>query len=154
MAATELLPIAAYIPHRGDMLLLDAVEAVDDASIRAALRVSSQAWYCPDAEGMAAWFGIELMAQAIAAHVTHTSSAHGQPPKQGVLLGTRRYESEVPVFACGTLLRIEAREEYRDAAGFAVYDCEIADGTRVLARASIKAFQPEDFGEFLRQAAA
>ncbi len=33
-------------------------------------------------------------------------------------------------------------------------DCEITDGTHVLARASIKAFQPEDFGEFLRQAAA
>jgi len=152
MVAADLPPIEDYVPHRAGMLLLDAVVAASDASIETVLRVPADAWYSSDAEGMPAWLGIELMAQTIAAHVTHLARARGQPPKQGVLLGTRSYRSEVPAFSCGVTLHITAREAYRDAAGFAAYDCEIADGTAVLASASIKAFQPEDFGQFLRQA--
>lgn len=152
--AHDFPPIEEFVPHRGGMLLLDAIMAADDETIEAALRVSADGWYCGDANGMPAWLGIELMAQTIAAHVTHLSCTRGLPPKHGVLLGTRRYRSEVPVFECGTRLRITAREAFRDADGFAAYDCEIADGIRVLATASIKAYQPEDFGQFLQEASA
>lgn len=48
---------------------------------------------------MPAWFGIELMAQAIAAHVGLLSMRDGNPARPGVLLGSRKYEAHTPAFA-------------------------------------------------------
>jgi predicted hotdog family 3-hydroxylacyl-ACP dehydratase len=68
-ANNALPPIEQLIPHRGTMLLLDAVSACSDESLTALAKVRGDAWYA-DADGaMPAWIGIELMAQAIAAHV-------------------------------------------------------------------------------------
>ncbi|CAH2907314.1 MAG: 3-hydroxydecanoyl-[ACP] dehydratase (EC [uncultured Paraburkholderia sp.] len=60
-------PIEAIIPHRGTMLLIDAVSAFSEETLSARATVHAGAWYA-DAQGaMPAWIGIELMAQAIAA---------------------------------------------------------------------------------------
>ncbi|MBN3815024.1 beta-hydroxyacyl-ACP dehydratase, partial [Paraburkholderia sp. Ac-20347] len=84
-------PIDAIIPHRGTMLLLDAVCACSDESLSAEASVRADAWYA-DAQGaMPAWIGIELMAQAIAAHVGLLSMRAGKAARPGVLLGTRRF---------------------------------------------------------------
>ncbi|EEA00465.1 conserved hypothetical protein, partial [Burkholderia sp. H160] len=62
-------PIEAIIPHRGSMLLLDAVDTFADTTLSAFATVDPHAWYADAAGAMPAWIGIELMAQAIAAHI-------------------------------------------------------------------------------------
>ena len=111
----------------------------------------SDAWYA-DADGaMPAWIGIELMAQAIAAHVGLLSMRGGNPARPGVLLGSRRYDAHTPAFARGALLRIEVKELLRGDEGHGAYECVIQHDGVVAAEAVIKVFQPRDFHSFIEE---
>ena len=145
-----LLPVEDLLPHRGTMLLLDRVVrfAADTAVAEYAPR--ADAWYADDSGNLPAWFGIELMAQAVAVHVALTKRSAGLPVKMGVLLGTRIYRADVASFAAGRVLQIRAREIFRDESGLAGYECAIASDGRQLAEAVLKVFEPEDFGLFMQ----
>lgn len=155
-AAFPIAPIESILPHRGTMLLLASVDTWDEECLAAIAHVDPAAWYA-DAEGnMPAWIGIELMAQAIAAHVGLLSTRDGRPARPGVLLGSRKYEASVPAFPHGQPLRIEARELLRVAEGHGAYECTISTGSdggdggkTCLANAVIKVFQPTDFQAFI-----
>lgn len=147
-------PIEELLPHRGTMRLLDRVLEFDAARIRAECVPRHDAWYADARGNMPAWIGIELMAQAIAAHVGLVKRSEGKPVAPGVLLGTRSYGARSPAFAPGTPLRISAARAFSDASGLAAYDCAIdADGA-TLASATLKVFEPADFRAFLRTAIA
>jgi predicted hotdog family 3-hydroxylacyl-ACP dehydratase len=148
-AAAPFVPIEEILPHRGTMLLLDAVSACADATLTAHATVRADAWYA-DADGaMPAWIGIELMAQAIAAHVGLLAMRAGGRARPGVLLGSRSYTALAPAFEPGARLRVEVQEVLRSDAGHGAYECTIDhDGTRV-AEAVIKVFQPTDFQAFI-----
>jgi predicted hotdog family 3-hydroxylacyl-ACP dehydratase len=150
--ATEALlqqPIEAIIPHRGTMLLLDAVTAFDDATLSARATVHADAWYA-DADGaMPAWIGIELMAQAIAAHVALLAMRAGGQARPGVLLGSRSYRPLQPSFPRGAQLSVSATELLRSEEGHGAYECVIHHGDVVCAEAVIKVFQPRDFQSFI-----
>ena len=150
MKPSDLLPpIEALLPHRGTLLLLDRVIEFAGATATAECTPRSDAWYA-DAQGnMPAWIGIELMAQTVAAHVGLQKSAAGLPPRHGALLGTRRYNSAVPGFRAGEVLRISATMRFRDAGGLGAYDCNIARGGEQIATATVKVFEPGDFQAFL-----
>jgi predicted hotdog family 3-hydroxylacyl-ACP dehydratase len=143
-AMTELLP------HRGAMLLVECVLVVADSSITVAAVPRADAWYAEDG-AMPAWIGIELMAQAVAAYAGYRGLAAGRPPRRGVLLGSRRYQSEVPAFAAGRPLEVSACESYRDESGMGSFDCEIRLDGAVLASATLSVFEPEDFDGFLQE---
>ena len=100
--------VPEVLPHRGTMLLLDAIERCSETGIEVRATVRRDAWYADGNGAMPAWIGIELMAQAIAAHVGLLSMRNGQPARPGVLLGSRRVEAAVPAFPHGRPLRIEA----------------------------------------------
>jgi len=142
-------PIEQIVPHRGTMLLLDAVSACSDDALSAHARVRADAWYA-DADGaMPAWIGIELMAQAIAAHVGLLALRGHSPARPGVLLGARRYEAFVPAFARDARLCVTVSEVLRGDEGHGAYDCAIAhDGARC-AQATVKVYQPRDFRTFI-----
>jgi predicted hotdog family 3-hydroxylacyl-ACP dehydratase len=149
--------IETILPHRGTMLLLDGVSACTDETLSAYASVHADAWYA-DADGaMPAWIGIELMAQAIAAHVALLAMRAGGQARPGVLLGSRRYEAHVPVFARGARLRIEAKELLRGEEGHGAYECSIHHdhehdqnrGSVCFAEAVIKVYQPADFQSFI-----
>ncbi|MEX3955114.1 beta-hydroxyacyl-ACP dehydratase [Trinickia sp. EG282A] len=142
-------PIEEILPHRGTMLLLERVLAFDDAALVAQARVDRAAWYADAAGAMPAWIGIELMAQAIAAHVGLAALRAGGRARPGVLLGSSRYEAHRSAFADGSRLRVEAKELLRSEQGHGAYECAIeAEGERV-AQAVIKVFQPSDFQAFI-----
>jgi predicted hotdog family 3-hydroxylacyl-ACP dehydratase len=142
-------PIESILPHRGTMLLVDAVLTCTDKTLTASAHVESAAWYA-DADGaMPAWIGIELMAQAIAAHVALLAMRAGGRARPGVLLGSRSYSALVPAFAAGARLTIEVNELLRSEEGHGAYECTIDhDGVRY-AEAVIKVFQPTDFQSFI-----
>lgn len=145
-------PIEQIIPHRGTMLLLDSVSAHGDVTLTAHAYVRADAWYADENGAMPAWIGIELMAQAIAAHVGLQSMRAGEGVRPGVLLGTRRYEALVPAFESGARLTITVEEVLRSEEGHGAYTCAIeAHGARC-AEATVKVFQPRNFQTFIEEA--
>ena len=155
MEKTDALPaIEELIPHRGTMLLIDGMLSFQPGQSVSHYTPRAGAWYA-DAQGdMPAWMGIELMAQAVGAHVSLTKQREGLPRKPGVLLGTRRYESAVPAFQGAQLLTIKVSPLVSDATGLGAYDCSIADAANTqLARAHLKVYEPADFESFLKEAA-
>jgi predicted hotdog family 3-hydroxylacyl-ACP dehydratase len=142
-------PIEAIIPHRGSMLLIDAVDTFDNETLNARASVDPHAWYA-DADGaMPAWIGIELMAQAIAAHVALLAMRGGGRARPGVLLGSRSYKALQPTFASGARLSIRAVELLRSEEGHGAYECTIHHADLCCAEAVIKVFQPPDFQTFI-----
>lgn len=142
-------PVEDVLPHRGTMRLVDEIVACDDEAVAVLASVDPQGWYA-DAQGaMPAWLGIELMAQAIAAHVGLIAMRAGGRARPGVLLGASRYEAHICAFASGARLRIEAKELLKSEQGHGAYECTIALDGRCVAQAVVKVFQPTDFHAFI-----
>lgn len=150
IAADALFPaVEDVLPHRGTMRLVDEIVACDDEAVAVLASADPQAWYA-DAQGaMPAWLGVELMAQAIAAHVGLIAMRAGGRARPGVLLGASRYEAHVCSFAPGVRLRIEAKELLKSEQGHGAYECTISADDRCLAQAVVKVFQPTDFHAFI-----
>ncbi|MFL9872827.1 hotdog family protein [Paraburkholderia megapolitana] len=142
-------PIETILPHRGTMLLLERVSACTDDALTAHARVNPAAWYADANGAMPAWIGIELMAQAIAAHVGLLAMRAGGTARPGVLLGSRSYTAVLSAFPRAAQLRIEASELLRSEAGHGAYECTIDCGTTRCAEAVIKVYQPTDFQTFI-----
>lgn len=136
------------LPQRAPMLLVEQVGYGPDHG-EASLTIRSDSMYCDGIHGVPAWVGIEYMAQAIAVYSGVELLQRGEPIKIGLLIGTRRYDSAVPMFAIGTQLKIIARLQDREDAGISMFSCEIRDGENVLAHGDIKAYRPEDIHAFL-----
>jgi predicted hotdog family 3-hydroxylacyl-ACP dehydratase len=149
-AQTEVFPpIESIIPHRGTMLLMDAVTSCGDETLTGRATVRPDAWYA-DAQGaMPAWIGIELMAQGVAAHVSLLAMRAGGRARPGVLLGTRSYQARVSAFARDARLVVGVREVLRSEEGHSAYECTIDHGGTRYADAVIKVFQPLDFQTFI-----
>ena len=149
MTSQRLPPIESLLPHRGTMLLLDAVMDWDAESATATASVHAYSWYAAENGSMPSWIGIELMAQTIAAHVGLSARSQGRLPKQGILLGTRAYQATMSHFPAGALLRVNASLIFRDASGLGAYTCGISLDDIQVASAIIKVYEPEDFNAFL-----
>lgn len=143
-------PIEDLLPHRGNMLLLEAMVAADEERATCRTRPDAEAWYADESDAMPAWIGIELMAQGIAAHVALIARRAGKPPRPGVLLGTRSYKASASHFPAGTVLLVSACLSYRDNTGLGAYDCVLTDmnGTE-LASAALTVYEPENFDKFI-----
>ena len=144
-----LQPIETIIPHRGTMLLIDAVNTFSEEALSARATVHADAWYADVDGAMPAWIGIELMAQTIAAHVALLAMRGGGQARPGVLLGLRSYRALQPSFAGGAQLLIHATELLRSEEGHGAYECTIHHGDVCCAEAVIKVFQPRDFQSFI-----
>jgi len=137
------------LPHRGTMRLVDEIVACSEDAVTVLASVDSQAWYADARGAMPSWIGIELMAQAIAAHVGLIAMRAGGRARPGVLLGASRYEAHAPSFERGARLRIEAKELLKSEQGHGAYECTIAAGERCVAQAVVKVYQPTDFQAFI-----
>jgi predicted hotdog family 3-hydroxylacyl-ACP dehydratase len=146
------IPVRAVhevLPHRGTMLLIDTIERCTEAAIEVRATARRDAWYADGDGAMPAWIGIELMAQAIAAHVGLLAMHAGGRARPGVLLGTSGYKAHRSAFDAGADLRIGARELLRGDEGHGAYECTIHIGDRCCAEAVVKVYQPNDFQSFI-----
>ncbi|KAB0643706.1 hotdog family protein [Burkholderia latens] len=141
--------VTDVLPHRGTMLLLDAIERCSATGIEVTAIARRDAWYADGNGAMPAWIGIELMAQAIAAHVGLLAAHAGGRAKPGVLLGANRYVAHRPAFGADTVLRIMARELLRGDEGHGAYECAIHAEGACFAEAVVKVYQPDDFQSFI-----
>jgi predicted hotdog family 3-hydroxylacyl-ACP dehydratase len=144
--------IRELVPHSGAMVLLDRVLSADAENLCAEVAIHAGSVFCdaPSA-GVGSWVGIEYMAQAIAAHAGYLARQAGAPVKIGFLLGARRYEAQVPVFAAGSVLQVHVQQALQGENGLGAFECRIEMAGAVLAQATITVFQPEDAKQFLQE---
>ena len=132
---------SAYVPHRLPMLLLDGIRATSDTESRAFVTVDPRAWYADARGAMPAWYGIELMAQTVAAYSGAFKRRQGLAPVKGYLLGTRTYSSTLPAFPAGSTLEIHCVYHYSDESGLWAFDCTICLQDLPVATAMLKVFE-------------
>ena len=135
---TEAYPtVVELLPHAGRAVLIDEVLFDSPDAIRVSAHISAQHPFLVPGAGVPSWVGIELMAQAIAAHAGLTARREHKTPSAGMLLGTRKFEAETPWFRVGTTLEVRAEREFGQPGGIAACACTILSDGQTLARASI-----------------
>ena len=137
-------PLAELVPHRPPMLLLDAVEGYDAASLAARLTIGPETEFL-QAEGVPAHIGLEYMAQACAAFAGAVARGSGAPPRLGFLLGARRFVMHRPWFRPGETLRVSVTLVYRDEA-MGSFGGRIEIAGEVAAEADLTVYEPPEAG--------
>lgn len=140
-------PVAALLPHAGEMVLLDAVVEAGDEHIVCRRTVRPSGLF-EHADGLPAWAAVELMAQAVAAWAGWGARCEDRPVRLGFLLGTRHYRCDTDTFPPGTELRVEAVRSFHDDNGMGVFACRI-DSPAGCAEARLNVFSPPDADAFL-----
>jgi predicted hotdog family 3-hydroxylacyl-ACP dehydratase len=130
-------PAAELLPHAGRAVLIDKVLEDTQDSIRVSAHVTTGNPYFVPGLGLPVWVGIELMAQAIAAHAGLAARREQRPPRAGMLLGTRRFEANAAYFPAGCELEVLAQRDFGDDGGLAACACTILGAGQILARATI-----------------
>src|SRR5207237_8699820 len=97
------------------MLLIDRVVAWDAQHAVVAATPRADAWYAEHG-AMPSWIGLELRAQAVAAHVGRVGRSHGKPPQAGVLLGRRQYGGKQGRLTCAVVRLSATRMALREQA--------------------------------------
>lgn len=145
----DLLPIEAYVPHRGTMLLIDRLLEAGEGHAVAEALIPGDGLFVRDGR-VPAWVGIEYMAQTISAWSGARARREGGGPRLGMLLGTRRYDTTAADFPVGTRLRIEVRQEFIGSNGLGMFDCRILVEGAAVASARLNIYEPEDGADFLQ----
>lgn len=142
--------IDEVLPHEGRLLLLDELVEYGPDHVICAVIVRADTQFYEAGRGVPAWVGLEYMAQTMCAYSGIDEARAGQKPSIGLLLGSRRYVSEVEWFPLGARLIIRADLLLRDENDLVAFACTIDDGSRQLARGDVKAYRPKDVHAVIR----
>ena len=143
-------PLAALLPHAGDMILIDGITSFDDEQIYTTLTVKPDGLFSLPDGSLPAWVGIELMAQSVAAFAGCHARQKGNPAELGFLLGTRKFECNVEAFPIGSELTIHGIRSLEDDNGMGVFECHI-HGPGIEASARLNVFRPPQAADYLVQ---
>jgi predicted hotdog family 3-hydroxylacyl-ACP dehydratase len=136
----NMFAVEELVPHSGKMVLLNRVIEFDEESMVAEVIVRDDGMF-GDGNAVPAWLGVEYMAQTIAALGGMKRRLAGKPLNLGFLLGTRRYDCNVPLFDVGSVLTVSVKRLLEDQ-GLGVFECRItADG--ISASAKLNVYQPD-----------
>ncbi len=140
------------VPHGHPMILIDTATSASDSQLTASVTICSDClFFDSNLDGIPSWVGMEMMAQTIAAYAGYQNLKNGQPVKKGFLLGTRKYQCDVPVFLNHQTLVITAEKLYQEENGLGSFKCLIELNGDTIATANINVFSPEDIDQFISQ---
>ncbi len=142
--------VGELLPHEKPLLLLDGVQSYGAEHAEVYVDNGSMSMFSEEDGRVPAWVGIEYMAQAIGVFAGIYLKKKGKQPQIGFLLGTRKYESFITHFEPNTRIYINAVREYHSEDNLVQFACTIKHGDRLLAKADIKAIQPENPKELLK----
>lgn len=130
------------IPHRSPMLLLNKVNTLSATRASALITIDEDTPFCND-KGVPAWIGIEYMGQTAALIAGYQLQQGSMKPRLGFLLGTRRFQTEVPYFTISTVLVVSCLEKALVGDSLATFDCQIHNklSDEVLATASLSVYR-------------
>ena len=143
-------PIAALLPHKAPMILLDHVVGLDPQSVEAAVRVTAGRLFFEEGRGMPAHVALEWMAQACGAWAGAQALDAGAKIKLGLLLGTRSFRAERAWLEEGRTFTVQASLNYMDNE-IGVFDCSVTDtasGAEVAA-AQLTVYQSDQIDQLL-----
>lgn len=143
------VPIKDLIPHSPPMVLLDRVLDCSETDLLAEVSVSKRSMFFDSRlGGVPAWAGIEYMAQAIAAFAGVRGRKSRSEPKLGFLLGTRKYNSHIPVLMQGKTFQIAVTQVMRDESGLGSFNCFISCSGEPVCDARVNVFEVKDTQAF------
>jgi predicted hotdog family 3-hydroxylacyl-ACP dehydratase len=142
--------IAQVLPHTGAMLLLDELLDFGEEHVVCGVRIDAGSQFCDGVQGVPGWVGLEYMAQTMCAFSGVEEVRAGIKPTIGLLLGSRRYQSELAWFALGARLVVRADLQLRDENNLVAFQCTIHEGARLIARGDVKAYRPKDVMSVIR----
>jgi predicted hotdog family 3-hydroxylacyl-ACP dehydratase len=129
-----------WLPHRPPMLLLESLREADERGGAARVRVDPGAWYADPSGAMPAWFGLELMAQTLAA-CRGRQAGPGGAARGGYLVAVRSFASTLAAFAPGALLEVRVRLQLEDPSGLCGVSGEIVQDHQVVATATLRVME-------------
>lgn len=144
----ESLNIAELTPHAGPMLLLDGVLDASEDHLVSELTVRADGLF-DTLESVPAYLGLEYMAQTIAAFSGYQARQRGKETKPGFLLGTRRFNTNVSRFPCGTKVSVSVNRVVHGESGMAAFECSVK-GSGIEQFATLSVYEPPNAGEYLR----
>ena len=119
--------LLSLLPHRSPMLLIDEVVSVSDTESRANLMIDSRSAFFVANSGVPAWIGIEYMGQTAALIAGFQLKAGIIAPHVGLLLGTRKYHSDIEWFTPSQRLQIRCQQAAAMQNTLATFQCAIHD---------------------------
>lgn len=140
----------SLIPHREPMLLIDRVIDLGDNFSKAEIFIDSNSSFFEPGKGVPAWIGIEYMGQTAALIAGYQLEQGKVTPHLGLLLGTRKYQTNIDWFAEGDLLHVHCTEVAVVGDQLANFLCEIyrQSDQMLCATAKLSAFRkPLDDGK-------
>jgi predicted hotdog family 3-hydroxylacyl-ACP dehydratase len=146
---TSQMNLADLMPHAAPMILLTSLLEVGEEHAICEVTINEQSmFFDKKSNSVPAWVGIEYMAQSISVHAGVHAQLNDQPVKIGLLLGSRRYESEVIGFEQGDCLQIRVQKLYQEANGLAGFECKILKDEQLICEAKLNVFSPQDTTQF------
>lgn len=138
--------VAELVPHKGKMLLLDAVRNYDlkDVNITTEIAISRDSIFFEDElGGVPAWVAFEYMAQSISALSGIYGRTKGEKPKVGFIMSVSAFNAKVPVFKEGETVVVTVHETVRmDAA--VTFDGMALVGGKIAATATLNTIEVDD----------
>ncbi len=151
MTTPQFTPAGKFLPHTGEMMLMDTVISHTAKRTECIIDVATSTLF-HDADGsVPSWLALEYMAQAIAVHGGLVDADAGRPNRPGLLLGSRNLQINVDRFKPGQRLRAEVLHRRGDI-GMLAFECALFDendGDTKLAGGAINVFLLESFEALL-----
>ena len=141
--------VEALLPHSGDMVLISGVTSWEENNITVFVNQDGSSIFADKEGSVAAWIGVEYMAQAIGVFAGIEAKLNDEPIRLGLLLGTRKYSCRVGSFPINSHLTIKAERIFFERYGVALFACSIHSDEQLLAEAEIKAIQPKSVTELI-----
>jgi len=132
--------IEELLPHRGPMLLLDAVVGEGDESVECTVTIRENSTFYEDG-GVPAWVALEYCAQCIAAFAGLKARGRGDGPRMGLLVAAREMSLDTDVFRAGDTLRVHAEREFGEER-VGRFECRVTRDGATVARASLSVYLP------------
>lgn len=137
------IPVESLVPHSGNMVFIDRMNEVEETHATSTVLVKNDGLFSGPHDQVPAWVGIEYMAQTIAAWSGFHASKNGENVKIGLLLGTRRYNSNVGFFKVGEQLTVNVKRILQGDNGMASFQCKIT-GSDALVEANLNVFESDE----------
>ena len=132
------------IPQSPPMQLIDSLQEVNQNKATCLAKITPEhIFYDTEINGVYAWVGIEMMAQASAVLAYFQGDEIDHAQRCGFMISVRNFKTTRASFDEGDLLTIVAHKEFiSDPLG--VFMCEIHHQDQCVAEAKFSAYQPSD----------
>ena len=136
-----------HIPHKKAMALIENIYSFENDNFEIGLEITEKSLLASE-EGVPSYFGVEYMAQSIAAYNTYFLE-ESKRSKIGFMVSIRGYKAASPNFPIGSSLRVHVSPVLM-VSNSGTFNCKILSDGKEVASGRITAYVPtvEELEEF------